>query len=256
MLRNVSFGLLIFLALGSALWWWYGGKTHTRFAPRMLSLAQWRQTAPGIEVRELPGDDGVRVTAVRIDPRQCAFRVAYAHADSAAPGDWAEQVCPAVGVAINASYFADDRTPIGLLVVDGKQLQRHFPVHQWGAFQVRDGQPELVVPTQTVPDGVTQAFECKPRLLVNGQCQRFKPQGPNRRSAVGMDAQGRVILAATAEGYLTLEQWAAFLQQRLQCVNALNLDGGPSTQLAVRGSIDRTVTGGGPVPVFLTVSPK
>ncbi|HEY3377545.1 MAG TPA: phosphodiester glycosidase family protein [Armatimonadota bacterium] len=253
MLRTRIYGwlisgvLLLGIIAGVLLWW-----RNQWAAPR------WREAEAGLEICRLSGTQNwqpVRVTVVRVDPARWTFRVVDAHGGVPQQGAGAAAVCPAHGAAINASYFAEDLTPLGLLVIDGRQTQRHFPVHVWGTFQIRRGRPELVLSTDEVAAGVTQALECKPRLLVHGQAQHFVTQPPARRSAVGIDAQGRVLLAVTADGRLTLEQWAACLRAPLGCMDALNLDGGPSTQLALRGRLDDTVSGGWPVPVFLTCSP-
>ena len=139
-------------------------------------------------------------------------------------------------------------------MVDGRKEQTFFPQYTWGMFYIQDGAPHLALSEGRLPNGVTQAIECKPRLVVNGVLQTFKPQPSAARSAVGLDADGRLLLAAT-KGFLTLEQWAACLRDGLGCVDALNLDGGPSTQLTVHGDVPLYLPGGWKVPVLLTVAP-
>ncbi len=88
-----------------------------------------------------------------------------------------------------------------------------------------------------------------PRLLrdgkvdVTGEQERFKPDirlGRNARTALGITARGRVVLAVVeAPGYygggMTLIELAELLKAR-GAVNALNLDGGGSTTLALGGT--------------------
>lgn len=255
MLRNPWFWSIAVLVLGVVL----AGRW---VAPRVLQAQaglRWQETAPGMELGTLTvrtvGNGETAVTAVRFDPVRCAIRAVDARKGVDDAGAQADAVCPPVGVAINASYFAEDLTPLGLLVVDGTRVQGFFPQGAWGAFWVRAGQPELRRSTGTLPAGVTQAIECKPRLVVDGTIPTFKPQGAARRAGVGIDADGRVVFAVTT-GYLTLEQWAACFRDEMACANALNLDGGPSAQLAVRGRVDASVPGGWPVPVLLTVAPQ
>jgi uncharacterized protein YigE (DUF2233 family) len=85
-----------------------------------------------------------------------------------------------------------------------------------------------------------------PRLLRGGQlavtadAERFKPDirnGRNARTGLGVTRDGRVVLAAVEPvgpygGGATLEELAALLQSR-GAVDAMNLDGGGSTTLAV-----------------------
>ncbi|HEX2948323.1 MAG TPA: phosphodiester glycosidase family protein [Armatimonadota bacterium] len=214
--------------------------------------------APGIEVSLLRSKTmygEMHIVAARIDPRRCDIRMRYVAERDGLSGSYAEKECPSPGVAINGSFFAEDGSPLGLLVVDGRQLQRHFPVHEWGTFQLRNGRPELVKSSAQLADGVTQALECKPRLVVHGVVQAVKRQKTAERSAVGMDRRGQVIFAATQQGVMTLEQWARCVQ-RFGCVDALNLDGGPSAQMMVRGEKKKIlVNGSSRVPVFMIATP-
>lgn len=196
-----------------------------------------------------------RLLAVRLDPSRCRLRVVDVYRGMQGRGATADEVCPSIGAAVNASFFAEDRSPLGLLVVNGRLVQSRFPRHEWGVFRVRRGQVEIVRSTGERAAGVTQALESKPRLIVDGKIQSFKPQGPARRSAIGIDGSGRVLLVATME-YLTLDEWAALLARDFGCRQALNLDGGPSTQLTIRGSTVLSVHGGWPVPVFITAEPR
>jgi uncharacterized protein YigE (DUF2233 family) len=223
---------------------------------RSAEACQWRQAAPGIEVGDLRlRDPQARVTAVRADPARCELRAVDAHKGLANLGALASEVCPPTGAAINASFFSRDLTPLGLLIVDGKPSNPIHPPDGWGFFVVRRHRAAILPATDRAPAGVAQALQSKPRLVIDGQIPAFRPQSAHRRSAVGIDAEGRVILAATG-GRLTLEQWAACLRDRLGCVNALNLDGGPSTQLTVRGRVSAEIAGQCRVPVFATVAPR
>ena len=140
-------------------------------------------------------------------------------------------------------------------MIDGKPLQHAFPVHEWGTFRVRDGKPELVKSTSQLSAGVSQAIECKPRLIINGTVPSFKVQTPAKRAAIGIDGNGKVLLAVTMN-YLTLAEWASCLRQQLNCRDALNLDGGPSAQLAAQGEINFSVSGGALVPIFICAEAK
>lgn len=205
----------------------------------------WQPLAPGMALGRLTWQE-TAVTAVRAEPGKCTIRAVYRK-----EGAGAGEVCPKRGAAINASFFDDQFAPVGLLIVDGKTLHRQVRSNGYGLFLLRRGRPAIVLANTPAPAGVTQAIECKPRLVIDGAIPRFKAQPATRRSAVGIDAHGRVLLAASAGG-LTLEQWAACLRDGLGCANALNLDGGPSTQLTARGSSNAKIPGAA-VPVFLTI---
>lgn len=230
----------------------------TQLIPKAEVPADWQQVARGIEARSLSwsdNDESFSLTVVRIDPALCKFRIVQGKDSAEQPVSSAKKVCPLPGAAINAGYFDESRRPMGLLVIDGKKLQRAFPVHEWGTFQVRNGKPELVKSTRQLSAGVSQAIECKPRLVIAGEVPSFKAQTPAKRAAVGIDGNGKVVLAVTMN-YLTLTEWANCLRKQLNCRDALNLDGGPSAQLAVQGAIDFSVSGGASVPVFICAEAK
>ena len=235
---------------------WLGVQTYLR------GTDTWREAAPGLETREFTekiGNRSIAITVARIDPARWSLRVTDRHQGQAGPGARAGDVCPSPGAAINASFFDENVAPLGLLVIDGKQRYPRHPVRGWpgggGLFVVRKGKPSIIAHTAKVPVGSEYAVQCWPRLVIAGKIPKFKQRPAALRSAVGIDAAGRVLFAATT-GSLTFEDWAAFLRDDLGCVEALNLDGGPSTQLAVRGKHDVTVSGGWPVPVLITAERK
>jgi len=216
----------------------------------------------GLEIVTLPAGsipDQARVVAVRIDPARWTLRVVDRHQGQADAGATADEVCPSPGAAINASFFDENRAPLGLLIIDGKQRRPRHPVSGWpgggGLFVVRKGKPSILAHTAKVPAGAEYAMQCWPRLVIAGEIPEFKQRPSALRSAVGIDKAGRVLFVASTR-YYTFEQWAALLRDQLGCVDALNMDGGPSTQLAVRGKKDIDVPGGWPVPVLLTAERK
>ncbi|MBI2297599.1 MAG: phosphodiester glycosidase family protein, partial [Armatimonadetes bacterium] len=155
--------------------------------------------------------------------------------------------------AINGGYFDDQHHALGLVISDSKQVN---PVRRadWGVFLLRRGRAE-VVHTRDLKNtrDVTQALQCGPRLVVDGRLTKLKPSPATARSAVGVDAEGRVVLVVT-RGALRLSEFARLLARAekdhgLGCRDALNLDGGPSTQFAVPGQVD--LPGGWPMPTFL-----
>lgn len=211
--------------------------------------AEWQSVGPGIALQTLRWQ-GATVIAIRATMAQCDVRVVHGKSEASA-----QIVCPPVGVAINASFFQEDHTPIGLLVVGGRELQPPLRSDSWGVFYLQQDYPHIALASERLPHGITQAFQARPRLIVQGKVLTFKVQPPTARSAVGIDAGGHLLLAVV-QGGLTLAQWANCLHDALSCTDALNLDGGPSTQLAVRGKATIDIHGGWKVPVLLTIASK
>lgn len=98
-------------------------------------------------------------------------------------------------------------------------------------------------------EGYSSALGGGPRLLVNGKVdvkeEGFRSdvtRGTGPRTALGLDRAGRYILVAVdgrQKNYstgLTLHE-LAYTMQKLGAIDALNLDGGGSTALTVRGKL-------------------
>jgi uncharacterized protein YigE (DUF2233 family) len=100
-----------------------------------------------------------------------------------------------------------------------------------------------------------EAIQCGPRLVIDGYIPDFYPE-ISARSGIGIDPSGRIVLAVTEQGELTLRQFALALKA-FGCVDALNLDGGPSTQLFLKaGKTLLDVPGGYGVPTALLLVPR
>lgn len=136
-------------------------------------------------------------------------------------------------LTVNGGFFDESFRPLGLIQRRGK-TEQSLRDTGWGVFQITGGD----FPAASIKhrkdfrsSGVDLALQVGPRLVVDGKIQKFQENGPHRRSAVGVTSEGRVILAVS-ETAIDLAVWAKLLQP--ECVQALNLDGGGSTQLSVR----------------------
>jgi len=155
---------------------------------------------------------------------------------------------------LNGPFFDIDGSPMGLLVVDGKERQK-LRRADWGVFYV-DGAGAHIVHTRDFGggSGTRQAFQVGPRLVVDGEVLGLKPQSA-RRTAVCTKSSGKVVALVSAAS-VPAADLARYLAAQ-GCVNALNLDGGPSSQLFVNsGDLQVDVPGGTGVPIALAVFPK
>ena len=73
------------------------------------------------------------------------------------------------------------------------------------------------------------AIQAGPRLVVKGKALKLKAQYA-RRTALGIERGGRHVLLVVVQEAIKTETLAA-LMLKLGCHQALNLDGGSSTQL-------------------------
>ena len=96
-----------------------------------------------------------------------------------------------------------------------------------------------------------------PRLVVDGKVQPLKPQLAER-TAVCAEGSVIVLVVSTKAGTTAFARFLADPPQRggLGCRVALNLDGGPSTQLVVKlPALTLSLPGGWGVPNALVVAP-
>ncbi len=225
----------------------------------------WRTLATGVEYRNLTlKADERRVTAhaLRVDLKRAALRVLDAQTllgrRRATVDEYATST-RALAV-INGGFFDKQGQPLGLVVAEG-EVKSKWLKREWGILLVRVTDASIVHARDYAPNtAITQALEVGPRLVVRGQVLKFKDQSA-RRSAIGLQRDGRVVILAT-EGALSLKQLAELFaasesDSGLGCVEALHLDSGSSTQLSVRGqSPAMFVRSTSPVPNALGIFPR
>lgn len=213
---------------------------------RVPRRAVWTKIAPGVELRKFYW------SSLSGAPEVVAIRTLPSHTHVAtgarlAATDWRRR--EAAVMAVNGGFFDENGNSLGLRISGG---QRVAPVRgtRWGIFYVRGGQAHILAPADFGSHtDIRDAVQCGPRLVVKGQITKLKAQWA-RRTGIGIQRDGRVIVAV-ADGEISFQDWATLwaAPTGLNCPNALNLDGGSSTQMALK---TRTATleipGGRTVP--------
>jgi uncharacterized protein YigE (DUF2233 family) len=219
-----------------AIGWWSIGILRAR------GDAAWTSAGKGIESRTFSWGNA-RIYAFRAAPSH----IKLASGDYLNASQWLKRAN--AHVVINGGYFDGSGHAMGLRVSEGKRIMR-LRRADWGVFWIKDGRARIThtrdYDTSSKPD---EAIQCGPRLVVAGKTTDLKPQW-DRRTGLGIDRRGRVVLAI-AEGQLSLEEWAqAFASSDgLGCRDALNLDGGGSTQIAYAGGKKSGfISGSWPIP--------
>ena len=225
MKRFVGLTALVLVAVSS---WWL-------MRARARPASSWQTIAPGVEMRRLKWSDGherVDVIAFRAAPER--IRVITGAPQSAA--QWRQS--QSAIVAVNGGFFDVNERSLGARVADGVQKS---PVHgtRWGVFRIKDKQAAIVATTEfaaALKRGVQyqQAVQCGPILVKDDVIPTLKEQWA-QRTGLGVQRDGQVIVAI-ADGPVSLPSWARCWREKtaLGCPNALNLDGGSSTQLSLR----------------------
>ncbi len=160
---------------------------------------------------------------------------------------------------INAAYFDERGHPVGALVSGGRQIQA-VNRRGWAWAAIASGRLVLGEAAAPLPAGTTEAVQAGPLLVMNGKARTLTSPRVARRSFVGQDAQGRIVIGATT-GAVTLGELARLLARSpadggAGLAAAINLDGGSSSQLHVAGSDPALLVAGVPVPSFLAVQPQ
>jgi fermentation-respiration switch protein FrsA (DUF1100 family) len=152
--------------------------------------------------------------------------------------------------ATNASFFDEKDHAIGVWV-DARVAHATRPQRGWGALVIRDGKASIVesVSLTPMPELVVQGL---PRLVVGGVAQHLKTQFA-RRTAVCADGDTLRLVVTTLVEANAFARWLATV---VGCRDALNLDGGPSTQLELRLPDAQLSEPGQPVPNALVLTPR
>lgn len=212
------------------------------------TAAEWTQTtakdvgSPGPGVVYWAGgaraDRDVDLHLVRFDPKQCTLKV-IDHPDPGS-GDLGSAMREAGAWAgVNGGYFHPDRTPLGLLIRDGKTLHPYEKAKLLsGIVMVHGGKVSLVRSAAYKAAGNVQtALQAGPFLVEGGRAvPGLNSTRRAARTAVLLDAVGNGGLLVT--GSVTLAELAELLVVPgvlgdLKVARALNLDGGSSSGLWV-----------------------
>jgi uncharacterized protein YigE (DUF2233 family) len=225
----------------------------------------WETLAPGFERRFYrPGGEYplTQFVALRIDPALYAFRAHYRPGEPLTLDGWRNQLPGAVAF-VNANFFDTERRALGLVVADGTSYGQAFQ-GMGGMLQVHNGgvrvRSTILEPYAGEP--LEQAVQAFPMLITNGQASFSTTQGDriSRRTLVGQDTQGRIVLTANSSlvGMRLVDLSSYLATTDLNLVNAVNLDGGGSTMLAmnVPGQPSYQVLSLDPVPTILAVYPR
>ncbi|WNM26152.1 phosphodiester glycosidase family protein [Demequina capsici] len=176
--------------------------------------------------------EGVRFSVARLDLSQWDIRVVW---DGEKGGTYLGEVDG--DVLTNAGIFTPSYVPGGLLVSDGQQLvplnlnggEGNFHLLPNGVFAIMDdGTAEVVDSMDYSPDGVMQATQSGPALVLDGVIHPAFTAGSTNvafRSGVGVSADGRTVYLAISDDLVNFDTFARMFRDGLGASSALYLDG-------------------------------
>jgi hypothetical protein len=210
------------------------------------------------------GSEPWTIHLLEVDPTRCevGFQVASpAGEESRVPvSELARRAGPLIVAAVNGDFFTDENRPIGVEASAGELRGRASrPVFAWKPGSLPRLGPvkwegdslmlgEWILSVQD-PDGLTEIVSGFPALLEEGRWvgdleQRERPafaSARHPRTALGWDPERRKVWIAVVDGRregsaegMTLPELAE-LFRALGATEALNLDGGGSSVMVVRG---------------------
>jgi uncharacterized protein YigE (DUF2233 family) len=202
----------------------------------------WQTVQPGLEYARIsgfPGFPGGSLHAFRIDLKNYNFKLALTQKDnqtSLIPDLMQQQ---GAVIAVNGGFFSPEFKPLGLRISEGQELNPLKGTSWWGVFYITGQQARIVARNAYQPDTRSDfAIQAGPRLLVDGVIPGLSPN-IDFRTALGINQKGQVILLATDNVLLSTSDLADIMHRPsanggLDCITAINLDGGHSTQLYTR----------------------
>jgi exopolysaccharide biosynthesis protein len=223
----------------------------------------WHAVRPGVWQREVSMAttgplSSVRAIAVRLDPARVRFALDSATRNDGTGSNWSIDRMPSTAVvALNAGQFTGG-APWGWVVRDGSELQPPGSGALAMSFVVDSARRVSLVTPDELPGvrlAAVMAFQSYPALLVGEGTVPWQLEAPGRgvdldhrdsRLALGILADGSVVVVLTRFSGMgragetmpwgpTVPEMAAFMKS-LGCRRAMLLDGGMSSQLALRGS--------------------
>jgi len=176
-----------------------------------------------------------RLRILRFDPASIELRLlAPGNGKSLAP---IVQMpgCKEALACVNGPFFDVDDSPIGLLVSQEREEQPLRNV-SWGVFWIdRLGKPHVdrkgdFQSKVDVGRQVSFGVQSGPTLMRKGRLLKRKKREVARRTAIGIDVNGRVVIIVA--GFpLSLNGLAEVAGDKLALEYLVNLDGGSSTQM-------------------------
>lgn len=227
---------------------------------------EWHKVKKGLEYAVIEYPRGItfgQVHAFRIDLKEYNLKLSFAHDyDGVFSGVRALTQSKDGWLGINGGFFNPQLESLGLRISDGIESHPLKKTLWWGVFILRGAVPSIVPMKEfTHTPDIDFAIQAGPRLIVDGVVPHLI-EGLANRSALGITKNNKLIIVATQNLPLSTSEFATILKSPenangLDCVNALNLDGGSSTQLyADIGSFHIHVPSFMPVADVIVVVPR
>lgn len=200
----------------------------------------WETIAPGMEYTKIVGQENnwlgsLHAFRFNLSDYQLGLIFAKDYERRHATVEYLAKQTNAL-IATNGGFFSPELKPLGLRIQNGVKRNELKGTSWWGIFYTIDSKAYISSQRQFQGrDNIDFAVQGGPRLIINGQIPSLK-SGKADRTAIGITRDGRVILVVTDNFEMDTFELAAMMSASeknggLECINAINLDGGHSSQL-------------------------
>lgn len=198
-------------------------------------FAAWKTIAPGIEYQDIAPhylSDWSHIHLFKVNIHSHQFKLLN-HQQLGLRFPSIEQYAQSqkAPLAFNGGFFDMHHRPLGLRISESKRLNPFKNISWWGVFQIQAQKASIHSAKNFKTQPHTEfAIQSGPRLLIDKHIPSLRP-GYAERTALCVLTADEVAVIITQNFPMTLTQLAITLQGHpLYCDNALNLDGGSSTQ--------------------------
>jgi uncharacterized protein YigE (DUF2233 family) len=222
----------------------------------------WQTLHLGLERRTIRlldenGRQTEQLYLLRIEPDLYTFDVAYSPGEPKPLATW--QAETEALVVVNGGFFTPEFVATGLIVVDGQPNGSSY-VGFGGMVAVADSAIEvrsLMERPYDPNEPLQAALQTFPMLILHGKAVYEKEENdPARRTVIGVDENGRILLILASWGSFSLAELNSYLETAdFGLEVALNLDGGTSTGLVLADPAE-SIPSFAAVPSVITISPK
>jgi uncharacterized protein YigE (DUF2233 family) len=205
-------------------------------ASMTYGASQWHTVAPGIEYQDLSASllsPWSHIHVFRISPKQNQLHLVAAESmnmTNASVDQMTEHNKALIG--INAGFFDRQFHPLGLRINNKKVYNPLKPISWWGVFYMKHHKAYIASPKHFSKDSdIDFAVQSGPRLLIKGRIPSLKV-GTADRTALGITKQGNIIMLVSNNAAMSTSALARLMKSApLSCIDAINLDGGSSSQM-------------------------
>lgn len=230
--------------------------------PTLPADSGWQPLKPGLEHRTIRlldenGRQTENLTLLRIDPNLFTFEIGYSPGQPQPLATWQEET--GALIVMNGGFFTEEFLATGLIVVDGQASGSSY-VGFGGMVTIDEGGVavrSLAVRPYDPAETFDYALQAFPMLVMNGEAAyQTADFDTARRTVIGVDGDGRILLILASWGSFTLAELSSYLAEAdFGLVNALNLDGGTSTGL-ILADPQESIPAFAAVPSVILVFPK